>query len=743
MNSTNTPISKKKKKNNKDNKKINKKSKIINNKKKIKNNKKKIKNRKKKKNNYKEYLTTDEKFWKSLTIEKIDEDSKNNDEDVKKLLTSHYKLLVKTITKWRYTKDEEADDLKMHNDILFDKIIERKKEILQKRHEDTKEKTNIKNNLIIQTKKKIYKKKLLKEIKEKDNFLKIEDYGTILHKAIKFGSNINVIKHIYNKSNKAVELKNQNGNTPLHIAADLNKIDIVLFLISEAPKAAGITNKMGKLPLNIAEEKKHKQIIQILKKDNLTEKQKKIVENENENEKDIENIITVLKTHKKDLKKLFENLHKENKDNDYKDLYTFKNGIITLQLEKGQLEKGNKQQLQNLMDLLEKKINKDEEEKATKVSKKEIRRLEKKYGKDTDEFKKELEKLKKMKKILYNKERNNKKKSQHKTNHAVTALKRYIKNSKKIKKSSYPGKPPPIERPATLTENDLLNIKKREKAEELLTMIGGIYGYESAEYKEVLSFVLTPTSDKKTKLNSLLFKISEIKPDGSQKRRRAEKLLKKYDDFLKTLQDPDEYNIIIEEMSKKASMKLLGKTKIQIEPEIITPSTGFLKKFWSFLDSSFKNTSSKDNTIMHILPILTNLSELTGVTIIKLMEFFTKYGIDKLKNFNLRRFKTMKRYRFDFEDYSTNRFNPYFNRFNPYFNRFKSTLKNNNSKHTYKTEAMKILKKLYDDGYGEAIKKMRNKTNGGYDTRKKRKKRKKRKREKKRRKKRFTFRKKN
>ena len=271
----------------------------------------------------------------------------------------------------------------------------------------------------------------------------------MLHKAIEYGSDINVIKHICNKSIKAIELKKKNGNTPLHIAAYLDKVDIVLYLISKFKKAAGITNKKGQVPLDLAEERKHKKTIQILKRDNLTEEQKKIVKDERK--KDFKNMIIVLKTYKKELKNIFEEL---GENNIYKDLYTLKDDIITLKL-----EDGDESQLEDLMDLLEKKLDNEEEEEATKISKKEIKKLEKKYGKDTPEFKIELKKLKKKKKqsFLYKKVR-----SQHRTNHAVTALKRFMQSSKKLGKSSYPGAPPPIERSAKLTEKDLLNIKKRE-----------------------------------------------------------------------------------------------------------------------------------------------------------------------------------------------------------------------------------------------------------------------------------------
>ena len=698
--------------------------------------------------NYKEYLTIDKKFWEGLTIEKIDEDSKHNDKYVKKLLKSYYKPLVKSITKWRYT-EKEKDELKKHNDILFHAIIDKKKEILRKRQEkkqnstlsklsdnlkntktnlssnkskeriqeDTKEKNKIKNKLIIETKMKSYRKNLLKKLTEIDIFLKTDKtYGTMLHKAIEYGSDINVIKHICNKSNKAIELKKKNGNTPLHIAAYLDKVDIVLYLISKFEKAAGITNKQGKVPLDLAEEKKHKKIIQILKRNNLTEEQKKIVKKERK--KEFKNIIIVLKTYKEDLKTIFKELGENNK---YKDLYTLKDDIITLKL-----EDGNELQLEDLMNLLEKKIDNEEEEEDTPEFKKERKKLEKKYGKDTPEFKKELKKLKKKTKqsFLYKKEL-----SQHKTNHAVTALKRFMQSSKKLGKSSYLGAPPPIERPAKLTEKDLLNIKKREEAEELLTVIGGIYGYESAEYKEVISYVLTPTSDKRTELNSLLFKISEIKPEGSKKRKRVEKLLKKYDDFLKTLLDPDEYNKVLEEMSQRASMKLLGKTKIQIEPEEITPSTGFFKKFWSFLDNT-----SHDNKAMYLLPILINLSEITGVTMMKLMTFFTNYGINILKYIKYpRRIKTIKRnkYFYKFKRNATDRFN--------------STLKNDNLKkniYDYRrgfSDAKKVLKNLYKEGYRDALIKMKKKKKGGYNTRKNKNKKQKNKRKRRR----FTFRKKN
>ena len=70
-------------------------------------------------------------------------------------------------------------------------------------------------------------------------------------------------------------------------------------------------------------------------------------------------------------------------------------------------------------------------------------------------------------------------------------------------------------------------------------------------------------------------------------------------------------------MSNKASMKLLGKTKIEIEPEEITPSSGFFKQYWSYLD-----VTSDDNRLMYLIPIIINLSEITGVTIMKLVEFF-------------------------------------------------------------------------------------------------------------------------
>ena len=77
--------------------------------------------------NHKEYLTIDKKFWENLTIEKIYNDIKNNDTYVKQLLKSYYKPLVKSITKWRYTKDEK-DEINKHNDILFEAIMDKKEE---------------------------------------------------------------------------------------------------------------------------------------------------------------------------------------------------------------------------------------------------------------------------------------------------------------------------------------------------------------------------------------------------------------------------------------------------------------------------------------------------------------------------------------------------------------------------------------------------------------------------------------
>ena len=92
-------------------------------------------------------------------------------------------------------------------------------------------------------------------------------------------------------------------------------------------------------------------------------------------QKNSKNIISVLKTYKTDLKNLFEEF---GENNEFKELYTLNNKKITLKL-----EKGTETQLEDLMDLLEKKIDDDDEEKATKISNKEIKRLENKYGKDT------------------------------------------------------------------------------------------------------------------------------------------------------------------------------------------------------------------------------------------------------------------------------------------------------------------------------------------------------------------------
>ena len=57
---------------------------------------------------------------------KIDNDSKNNDTYVKQLLKSYYKPLVKSITKWRYTKDEK-DEINEHNDKLLKLLWIKKK----------------------------------------------------------------------------------------------------------------------------------------------------------------------------------------------------------------------------------------------------------------------------------------------------------------------------------------------------------------------------------------------------------------------------------------------------------------------------------------------------------------------------------------------------------------------------------------------------------------------------------------
>ena len=430
----------------------------------------------------------------------------------------------------------------------------------------------------------------------------------------------------------------------------------------------------------------------------MTEIQKKEVKDERA--KNSKNIVKVLNNYKTDLKKLFEEL---GENNEFKELYTLNNNKLTLKL-----EKGTETQLEDLMDLLEKKIDDDEEEKAIKISDKQIKKLEKKYGKDTPKFKEELKKLQNKKKQKYLYEKLSK---QQKTNHAVTALKRYMQSNKKLGKSSYPGDPPPLKVKGKLSEKDLLDIKKKEEADELLKFIGGIYGYESSEYNEVLSYVLNPNSDKRTELNKVLNKVSQIKPEGLQQKKRFEKLLNKYDDFLKTLQDPDEYNKIFEEMSNRASMKLLGKTKIEIEPEEITPSSGFFKKLGSFLSNS-----SKSNKLMYLIPIITNLSEMTGVTIMKLIGFFSNMGIDIFKYINKprkwKKFKTLK---------SMKR-NQYFYKYKrSLIDRYNTTFKKDNKKLDEKsyTDAKKILRSLYQQGYRDALMKLKDKKKGGYHTRKK------------------------
>lgn len=89
---------------------------------------------------------------------------------------------------------------------------------------------------------------------------------TALHFAAK-GSNCEIIKFILDQKVE-FNVKDINGQSPLHVAAEYGQTDIVRFFLSKKISSIDVVDNYGETPLHIAAQRGHRELVEILLKNN-------------------------------------------------------------------------------------------------------------------------------------------------------------------------------------------------------------------------------------------------------------------------------------------------------------------------------------------------------------------------------------------------------------------------------------------------------------------------------------------
>ncbi len=595
--------------------------------------------------------TINKEDWSMAHPERIEQLGEKSIKEVKSMLKSKLKTLVSS--KEKKQKLQEADA--KTNDQLQEMIIKLKEDKINKKYAKKPKKA--------EQEFKKFKDELQKSRNKKDIFLKHDkSNGVPLHHAIEYKASLDIIKQIYDKSKEAIKVKKTiSKEIPLHRAAYLNSVDVIPFLITQYPEGAGVKSKAVKTPLDVANDMKSTKAAKLLEK--ATEQELKKV-NDKFEAKTKPDVIKKLRTFKKyKLKTKRKGLKKETLPDEHK------------------LEEKSFEELKTMLEAIKKE---KEDNKDIKKSKRFTDRFL------NEKTRKKLQ-AKRSKKIKTKKKKKAKRKGK-KVKNAVTALKRYMgkKGSQGAKsgKSKKPKKPkvPDDE----LDPEMILQMRKLEKARELLKITSEVYGVTSSEYSEVEDYVLNWTKEKRIALDEKIVPGFETKKDKKTMERVIE-LLDDYDKFISELKKGDSYSKYLEEMGKKAKKRLLGILK-----GVSMPSTSGMMKGG-------------------IIPMIINVAKIMGVSALELFRFTARHGIDIAKIIHVP------------VRYSIRKNRPRLIR-RSMTNRVKSRLYNlhklnNIQQDNYDNDlqnAKKILNNLYKKGYRDAIQKMRQSNRGGNRTRKKR-----------------------
>lgn len=606
-------------------------------------------------------ITINKEDWSLAHSERIDQLGEKSIKNVKNMLLSKLKSIVPKKEKKEKLTEAETKT----NDQLQNMIIKIKEEKLNKKYEKKPKKA--------EKEFKKFKDDLQKSREKIDIFLKHnKSNGVPLHHAIEFKASLNIIKQIYDKAKNAIKVKKTiSKEIPLHRAAYLNSIDVIPFLINQYPEGAAVKSKAVKTPMDLADDRNQKQAVKLLEKIT-NEETKKIDDKKNAKDDEFKaktkpDVIKKLRTFKKyKLKTKRKGLKKETLPDEHK------------------LEEKSFDELKKLLDEAEKE---KDDQKDIKKSKK-----------FTDRFLNEKTRKKlqanRLKKIKTKKKRRKMRKGKG-TKNAVTALKRYMgANESKSKKKKKDVKKKKTEKkaPEEIDPETLLNMKKLEKARELLKITGDVYGIVSSEYDQVEDYVLDWTKKKRMDLDDPIVNGFETKKDKKTKDRVIE-LLDDFDKFIANLKKGDSYSKLLEEMGNKAKNRLLSLMK-----GVSVPSSGMMKG---------------DG----IIPMIINVAQIIGVNALELFRFVARHGIDITKMIHVPvRYSIRKRRPRLIRRSLTNRVKNKLYNLQKYDN-----MKQTNNYDNDLQNAQEILRNLYKKGYRDAIQKMRKSNTGGNKTRKKKK----------------------